>query len=172
MQLKTGQFRAVQSNFVYLQGQRSHSLSGLLFQSFQPTPWWFLFLICNQNSPYCKLWLLSLVVHVCLQKYSGSVCSIQTQQGVTDYSNSSLWIPLLEINQIQHSNLFQPLDHCGDLPWIHSNMWMFSLYCGHFWKGSHSWAQVPSQSKHDNCTRRQDSLFLAFDQIVLNKLFL
>lgn len=48
----------------------------------------------------------------------------------------------------------------------------FSVYWGHFWKGPHLWVQVPSQSKGDHITRGQDSLFLAFDQIVLRKLSL
>lgn len=79
------------------------------------------------------------------------------------------WIPFLEENQIQHSQLLQPSDHRGGLHWIHSSMSVFPLYWGHFWKGSHLWAQVPSQSKGGNSTRRQDSLFLACDQIVLKK---
>lgn len=63
-------------------------------------------------------------------------------------------------------------DHRGGLHWIHSSMSTFSLYWSHFWKGSHLWAQVPSQSKGDNNTRRQGSLFLPFEQIVLKKLSL
>jgi len=46
---------------------------------------------------------------------------------------------------------------------------MLSLYWGHFWKGSHLWAQVASQSKGDSSTSRQDRLFLALDELVLKK---